>query len=73
MSHDARQHSSAGDEPLIIVPGSAEDLPAITDILNYTIMNSNGQVTVGPRSRFPVAAAVRRRCVDHDHPAQPSG
>ena len=37
MSHDARQHSSAGDEPLIIVPGSAEDLPAITDIANRVV------------------------------------
>jgi phosphinothricin acetyltransferase len=57
MSHDVRQDSPAGHEPLIIEPGSEDDLRAITDILNYTIMNSNASlatepVTVGERREW---------------------
>jgi phosphinothricin acetyltransferase len=48
MSHDARQHSPTGHGPLIIEPGSEDDLPAITDILNYAIMNSNATLAAEP-------------------------
>jgi phosphinothricin acetyltransferase len=48
MSHDARQHSPAGREPLIVEPGREDDLPAITDILNYTIVNSNATLATEP-------------------------
>src|ERR1700684_934646 len=55
MSHDARQHSPAGREPLIVEPGREDDLPAITDILNYTIVNSNATLATEP-----VTVAARR-------------
>jgi phosphinothricin acetyltransferase len=48
MSRDASQHSPAGREPLIVEPGREDDLPAITDILNYTIMNSNATLATEP-------------------------
>jgi phosphinothricin acetyltransferase len=50
MSHDAREYSSAGLEPVIIEPGSEDDLPAIVNILNYTIMNSNATLATQPVS-----------------------
>ena len=48
MSRDARQHPPAGLEPLIVEPGREDDLPAITGILNYTIMNSNATLATEP-------------------------
>ena len=48
MSRDARQHPPAGHEPLVVEPGREDDLPAITDILNYTIMNSNATLATEP-------------------------
>jgi phosphinothricin acetyltransferase len=48
MSHGAREHSPAAREPLIIEPGREDDLPAVTDILNYTIMNSNATLATEP-------------------------
>ena len=41
MSHDANAYSSAGLEPVTVEPGREDDLPAIVDILNYAIVNSN--------------------------------
>ncbi len=55
MSHDAREYPSAGPEAVIIEPGREDDLPAIVDILNYAIMNSNA--TLATR---PVSVADRR-------------
>jgi phosphinothricin acetyltransferase len=55
MSHDGRHHSPAGREPLIIEPGTEGDLAAITEILNYTIMNSNATL-----ASEPVTAGERR-------------
>jgi phosphinothricin acetyltransferase len=37
-------------EPLVIGPGEPGDLPAIVDILNYTIMNSNATLATEPTS-----------------------
>lgn len=48
MSRDTVQHSPAGREPLVIEPGREDDLPAITDVLNYTIMNSNATLATEP-------------------------
>ncbi len=48
MSHDARQDSPAGRESLVIEPGREDDLPGITEILNYTIMNSNATLATEP-------------------------
>jgi phosphinothricin acetyltransferase len=50
MSHDAQVYSSAGPEPVIIEPGREDDLAAIVDILNYTIMNSNATLATQPVS-----------------------
>lgn len=51
MSHDARQYSPTGREPVIVEPGREDDLPAIMDILNYTIMNSNATLATQPVTR----------------------
>jgi phosphinothricin acetyltransferase len=59
MSHDAQQHSPAGREPVMIDPGREDDLPAITDILNYTIMNSNATLATQP-----VTVAERREWLE---------
>lgn len=48
MSRDVWQHPPAGREPVIVGPGGEGDLQAITDILNYTIMNSNATLATGP-------------------------
>ena len=37
-------------EPVVIRPGVHRDLPAIVDILNYTIMNSNATLATEPTS-----------------------
>lgn len=50
-----RAHSSADGDPVEIGPGSEDDLPAIADILNYTIMNSDATFT-----SQPVTLAERR-------------
>src|ERR1700726_4850320 len=42
------QHSPTGGEPVIVEPGREDDLPAIADILNYTIMNSNATLATQP-------------------------
>jgi len=36
--------------PLAVGPGGQDDLPAIADILNYTIMNSNATLATEPTS-----------------------
>src|ERR1700722_8341922 len=48
MSLDVRRHSPAGRGPVIVGPGGEDDLRAITDILNYTIMNSNATLATEP-------------------------
>jgi phosphinothricin acetyltransferase len=48
MSHHARPHSPADLEPLIVDAGREDDLSAIADILNYTIMNSNATLATEP-------------------------
>jgi phosphinothricin acetyltransferase len=48
MSLDVRRHSPAGRGPVIVGPGGEDDLQAITDILNYTIMNSNATLATEP-------------------------
>lgn len=50
MSQDADGYSPAGLEHVVIEPGTEDDLPAIVDILNYTIMNSNATPTSQPTS-----------------------
>ncbi len=50
MSHDASLSSSAGLEPVVIEPGRDDDLPAIVEILNYTIVNSNATLATQPVS-----------------------
>jgi hypothetical protein len=48
MSHDARQYPHADREPFVIEPGREDDLPAIAEILNYTIANSNATLATEP-------------------------
>jgi len=48
MNRDARQQPPAGLEPYIVEPGREDDLPTITDILNYTIVNSNATLATEP-------------------------
>ena len=48
MSDDARESVPAGGEPFVVEPGREDDLPAITRILNYTIVNSNATLTAEP-------------------------
>jgi phosphinothricin acetyltransferase len=48
MRHDARQYPQIGREPFAIKPGSEDDLPAIAEILNYTIVNSNATLATEP-------------------------
>lgn len=48
MSHDTQRHSPAGLEHVIVDPGREGDLPAITGILNYTIVNSNATLAAEP-------------------------
>jgi len=50
MSRDAQTSSPAGLEPVTVEPGREDDLPAIVDILNYTIMNSNATLDTQPVS-----------------------
>jgi phosphinothricin acetyltransferase len=50
MSRNDRQHSPDDLEPLIVEPGREDDLPEITDILNYTIVNSNATLAAEPVS-----------------------
>ncbi len=45
MSQDANPDSSAGLEPVAIGAGAEDDLPAIVDILNDAIVNSNATLT----------------------------
>ena len=68
MSHDARQYPRAGHESLIIEPGREDGLPAIAEILNYTIVNSNATLATEPVTlderrewfgRFSVAGPYR--------------
>jgi phosphinothricin acetyltransferase len=66
MSHDAREYPPAGPEPVIIEPGSEDDLPAIVDILNYTIMNSNATLATEP-----VSVAERREWLERFSAAGP--
>jgi phosphinothricin acetyltransferase len=55
MSEEADAYSS-GLESVTIEPGREDDLPGITDILNYTIMNSNATLATQP-----VSVAERRQ------------
>jgi phosphinothricin acetyltransferase len=55
MSRDARVPSPAGLEPVRIELGGEGDLPAIVDILNYAITNSNATLDTQP-----VSVAERR-------------
>lgn len=66
MSHDAGECSSAGAEPVIIEPGGEDDLPAIVDILNYTIVNSNATLATEP-----VSVADRREWLERFSAAGP--
>jgi phosphinothricin acetyltransferase len=50
MSQGTDAYSSAGLEPVTVEPGSEDDLPAIVEILNYTIMNSNATLATEPTS-----------------------
>lgn len=50
VEQDAEVHSSAGLEPIAIGHGTEADLPAIVEILNYTITNSNATLATEPTS-----------------------
>jgi phosphinothricin acetyltransferase len=50
MNQGISAHSSAGPEPVEIGPGTEDDLPAIVDILNYAIVNSNATLATRPTS-----------------------
>jgi phosphinothricin acetyltransferase len=50
MSQHADAYPSHGLEPFAIEPGVEHDLPAIVDILNYAITNSNATLTAEPTS-----------------------
>jgi len=59
MDHDAQAYSPADLEPVLIGPGTEDDLPGIVDILNYTIMNSNATLATQP-----VSVAERRQWLE---------
>jgi phosphinothricin acetyltransferase len=59
MDHDGQAHSPAGVEPVLIGPGTEDDVPGIVDILNYTIMNSNATLATQP-----VSVAERREWLE---------
>jgi L-amino acid N-acyltransferase YncA len=50
MNQGISAHSSADPEPVEIGPGTEDDLPAIVDILNYAIVNSNATLATQPTS-----------------------
>lgn len=50
MNQGARPHSSADPEPVVIGPATESDLPAIVDVLNDAIVNSNATLTTQPTS-----------------------
>ena len=50
MSEHADSDPRPDPEPFVIEPGVQDDLPAIADILNYTIMNSNATLATEPTS-----------------------
>lgn len=50
MGQGAGSYLAAGLEPIAIGPGAEADLPAIVDILNYTIANSNATLATEPTS-----------------------
>jgi phosphinothricin acetyltransferase len=50
MNQGTSPCSSAGPEPVVIGPATESDLPAIVDILNYAILNSNATLTTQPTS-----------------------
>lgn len=50
MSEHADSDPRPDSEPVVITPGVQVDLPAIADILNYTIMNSNATLATEPTS-----------------------
>lgn len=50
MEQDAEVYSPAGLEPIVIGHGTEADLPAIVEVLNYTIMNSNATLATEPAS-----------------------
>jgi phosphinothricin acetyltransferase len=48
MNQGTSPHSSADPEPVAIGPATESDLPAIVDVLNYAIVNSNATLTTQP-------------------------
>jgi phosphinothricin acetyltransferase len=50
MTRETSTHSSAEPESAVIGAGTEDDLPAIVDILNYAIVNSNATLTTQPTS-----------------------
>jgi phosphinothricin acetyltransferase len=58
--------SSADPESVAIGPGAEGDLPAIVDILNYAIVNSNATLTT-----HPISVAERRAWFERFSPTGP--
>jgi phosphinothricin acetyltransferase len=48
MNQGTSPHSSADPVPVAIGPATESDLPAIVDVLNYAIVNSNATLTTQP-------------------------
>jgi phosphinothricin acetyltransferase len=59
MDHDAQAYAPADLEPVLVGPGTEDDLPGIVEILNYTIMNSNATLATQP-----VSVAERRKWLE---------
>lgn len=66
MNQRTNSFSPADQDPVEIGPGAEDDLPAIVDILNYTIANSNATFT-----SQPVTVAERRDWFERFSPAGP--
>src|SRR6267154_5722600 len=66
MNQGTSAHSSGDPESVAIGPGTKDDLPAIVDILNYAIVNSNATLTTHPTS-----VAERRDWFERLTPAGP--
>jgi phosphinothricin acetyltransferase len=50
MDQETSASSSVGPETVVIGPATESDLPAIVDVLNYAIVNSNATLTTQPAS-----------------------
>jgi phosphinothricin acetyltransferase len=66
MSHQADPRVPDRQEPPAIEAGTEGDLPAVVDILNYTIMNSNATLSAQPTS-----VAERQEWFERFSPAGP--